>query len=145
MTAAASHSDSKLRVSSEALEACCIVAPMKAGMTGIGYAGVRNSWHFDAAGYPETKTLRPMARHTGYGLSFLIEVLSAVLTGAAPTRRRGSWMASGPSRPTEHGAALITVDVAAVGTFRAFVERIELIAAGTRRPRSYHSLVANHI
>lgn len=81
----------------------------------------------DANGYPESKTLVPMAGHKGYGLALLIEVLSAVISGAAMTQRVGSWMADDPSVPTGHGAAFIALDVGAmtsIGVFEGLIEQL---------------------
>lgn len=79
----------------------------------------------DPYGYPQTKTLVPMAAHKGYGLSLLIEVLSAVVTGAAITKQVGSWMADDPSQPTHHGAAFIAIDVGSIMPLALFKGKID--------------------
>lgn len=81
----------------------------------------------DPAGYPQSKTLMPMAGHKGYGLALLIEILSAVITGAAITSRVGSWMADDPSKATHHGAAFVAINVGAImpiGDFKARIDRL---------------------
>jgi LDH2 family malate/lactate/ureidoglycolate dehydrogenase len=81
----------------------------------------------DPKGYPETKTLMPMAAHKGYGLALLIEVLSGALSGAALTKSVGSWMADDPSRPTDHGAAFIAINIGAMvpmGIFKAIIDTL---------------------
>jgi ureidoglycolate dehydrogenase (NAD+) len=86
----------------------------------------------DPNGYPETKTLVPMAAHKGYGLALLIEVLSAALTGAALTNRVGSWMADDPSLPTNHGAAFIAIDIGSMVTLASFKKNIDRVIGEIR-------------
>ncbi len=86
----------------------------------------------DPVGYPSTKTLLPMAAHKGYGLALMIEVLSGVLTGAAVTRKVGSWMSGDSSLPTGHGAAFIAIDVGAVFPLVEFKARVDLLVAECR-------------
>jgi ureidoglycolate dehydrogenase (NAD+) len=86
----------------------------------------------DPNGYPETKTLVPMAAHKGYGLALFIEVLSAALTGAALTNRVGSWMADDPSLPTNHGAAFIAINVGSMVALRSFKRNIDRVIGEIR-------------
>lgn len=87
----------------------------------------------DPVGYPESKTLVPMAAHKGYGFALLIEILSAAMTGAAMTSRVGSWMADDPSQPTDHGAAFIAINVGAMLPIDVFKERVDQVIGEIRR------------
>jgi LDH2 family malate/lactate/ureidoglycolate dehydrogenase len=69
----------------------------------------------DPQAYPEHSTLTPAAGHKGFGLALLIETLAGALTGAAMTTRVGSWLAGDLSTATQHGAAFLALDVAAIG------------------------------
>jgi ureidoglycolate dehydrogenase (NAD+) len=79
----------------------------------------------DPSGFPHVGALQPAAGHKGYGMALLIEVLSGVLTGAALTRGVGSWMMGDRSKPTDHGAAFIALNVDAVMPAARFAERME--------------------
>jgi ureidoglycolate dehydrogenase (NAD+) len=90
-------------------------------------------WIVDRAGrpttdsglYPHHAALAPMAGHKGYGIALLIEALSALATGAAVTTQVGGWMFGDPSAPTDHGAAFLALDVAAMaGGAGAFEGRV---------------------
>jgi len=65
-----------------------------------------------------------MAGHKGYGLAVLVEVLTAVLTGAAITRQVKSWVLDIPE-PTNEGHAFIAIDIAAIDTLPLFGERMD--------------------
>ena len=62
--------------------------------------------------YPHSASLSPMGGHKGYGIGLLIEILSAVLSGAAVTKQVGSWIYGDQSLPTNHGAAFLVINVA---------------------------------
>ncbi|HWE38998.1 MAG TPA: Ldh family oxidoreductase [Isosphaeraceae bacterium] len=82
----------------------------------------------DASLYPHHAALAPMAGHKGYGLALLIESLAALATGAAMTTRVGGWMFGDPAAPTEHGAACLALDVAAMaGGAEAFAGRVQTL------------------
>ncbi len=84
--------------------------------------------------------LTPMAGHKGYGLALLIEILSAVLTGAAVTRQVVSWTVGDPTAATGHGAAFIAVDIGAMMPIDAFRSRVDALAREVRQsPRSHGS------
>jgi LDH2 family malate/lactate/ureidoglycolate dehydrogenase len=93
---------------------------------------IPENWIVDAEGrpatdprlFPEAATLLPMAGHKGYGLALLIETLSAVLTGAAVTRQVLSWSFADPALATNHGAAFIAVDIAAMMPPEEFHRRV---------------------
>jgi LDH2 family malate/lactate/ureidoglycolate dehydrogenase len=63
----------------------------------------------DPGKFPNEASLTPMAGHKGYGLALFIEVLSAVITGAAVTNQVLSFAFEDASLPTNHGAAFIAI------------------------------------
>jgi ureidoglycolate dehydrogenase (NAD+) len=79
----------------------------------------------DPAGFPDSKTLRPMAGHKGYGIALLIEILAGVLAGAGVTREVRSWIFDDPTLPTGHGAAFLALNVGALMPVAAFKERVD--------------------
>lgn len=79
----------------------------------------------DPSGFPDEGALQPAAGHKGYGLAILVEALSGALTGAATTWEIGNWMWGDGTRPTNHGAAFVALDVAAMAPDGQFVRRIE--------------------
>jgi LDH2 family malate/lactate/ureidoglycolate dehydrogenase len=81
----------------------------------------------DPSRYPETGTLQPAAAHKGYGLALLIETLAGVLSGAAFTCRVGNWLWDDGKGPTDHGAAFIAIDVAAISATEPFARRMETL------------------
>lgn len=87
----------------------------------------------DPTGFPDTKTLMPMAGHKGYGLALLIEVLAGVLTGAAITRQVGSWIFDDPARPTNHGAAFIALNPAVLMPIATFQQRVDELILDIRQ------------
>lgn len=106
---------------------------------------IPDNWIIDAEGrptrdpglFPQASTLLPMAGHKGYGLSLLIETLSALLTGAASTWSVGSWIQGNPTQPTNHGAAFLALDVQCLADPDTFARRMEsLIDEIHRAPRA---------
>ncbi len=81
----------------------------------------------DPSGFPETGALQPAAGHKGYGISLLIETLAGVLSGASVTWKVGSWMWDEGTKPTDHGAAFIAIDVNAIMPVAQFTKRIEAL------------------
>jgi ureidoglycolate dehydrogenase (NAD+) len=81
----------------------------------------------DPSGYPEKGALQPAAGHKGYGLALLIEMLAGNLSGAAITKEVGSWIFGDPSRPTNHGAAFIAIDVSQMVSLKTFIKRSEAL------------------
>ncbi len=67
----------------------------------------------DPSNYPEKGALLPMAGHKGYGLAVLVEVLCAVMTGAAVMHEVKCWLHDIPE-PAEEGHAFIAIDVGAI-------------------------------
>jgi ureidoglycolate dehydrogenase (NAD+) len=78
----------------------------------------------DPSGFPTRGAQVPMAGHKGYGLAVLVEVLAAVLTGAAITRQVRSWVQEVPE-PTNSGHAFIAIDVGAMMPLDLFTGRMD--------------------
>ena len=78
----------------------------------------------DPTGFPTRGAQVPMAGYKGYGLAVLVEVLTAVITGAAITRQVKSWVLDTPE-PTNEGHAFIAIDVSAMLPLEVFKERID--------------------
>ena len=93
---------------------------------------IPDNWLLDSEGrpttdsslYPANGSLTPMANYKGYGIALLIETLSGLLTGAAMTWQVGSWISSDPSKPTEHGAAFLAIDIATFMPAGQFESRV---------------------
>lgn len=80
----------------------------------------------DPSEYPEKGAMLPMAGHKGYGFALFVEVLAAVLTGAAITQEVASWVLDTSERPNE-GHAFIAIDVGRmmpIQTFKARMDRM---------------------
>jgi LDH2 family malate/lactate/ureidoglycolate dehydrogenase len=75
--------------------------------------------------FSHAASLTPLGGYKGYGLAFLIEVLSAVLTGASIRWQVLSWTFSDPSRPTGHGAAFLAINIAPFMPVEQFKERMD--------------------
>jgi ureidoglycolate dehydrogenase (NAD+) len=94
---------------------------------------IPTGWIVDAEGQPTTNpkifpnaaALLPMAGHKGYGLALLIETLSAILTGASIAGHVLSWSFDEASRPTDHGAAFLALDVNAFMPREIFEQRVQ--------------------
>lgn len=74
--------------------------------------------------YPEHGAQLPMAGHKGYGLAVLVEILTAVLTGASMLGQVKSWVAD-ISDPTDEGHAFIAIDVGQIMPLDQFGERMD--------------------
>jgi LDH2 family malate/lactate/ureidoglycolate dehydrogenase len=81
----------------------------------------------DPTGYPRRGALQPMAGHKGYGLAVLVEILTAVLTGAGIMGEVNSWMLDS-LEPANQGHAFIAIDVAAMMPPAMFAARMEQMA-----------------
>jgi LDH2 family malate/lactate/ureidoglycolate dehydrogenase len=89
-------------------------------------------WAVDASGLPTTDPqaaidglILPMAGHKGYAISFMMDVLSGVLTGSS----FGSNV-TGPYVPDQRsgcGHLVIAIDIAAIMPPEQFAERIDLL------------------
>ena len=94
-------------------------------------------WALDAEGAPTTDpsaalegVLLPMAGHKGYAISFMMDVLSGVLTGSSfGTGVSGPYQAE---RRSGCGHLAIALDVAAFGEPAAFAARMEELIAEVR-------------
>jgi LDH2 family malate/lactate/ureidoglycolate dehydrogenase len=94
---------------------------------------IPEGWLLDANGKPTTDptlfshaaSLTPLGGYKGYGIAFMIEVLAAILTGAAIRWQVSSWTFSDPSKPTGHGAAFIAINIAAFMPAEQFKERMD--------------------
>src|SRR6266516_3239344 len=90
-------------------------------------------WLLDANAQPTTDptlfshaaSLTPLGGYKGYGIAVLIEVLSAVLTGASIRWQVLSWSFSDPSKPTGHGAAFIAINIVPFMPVEQFKERMD--------------------
>lgn len=60
--------------------------------------------------FPQSSSLAPMAAHKGYGLAVMVEILSAVLTGAGLLSQVKSWNRD-MATPNNVGHAFIAIDV----------------------------------
>jgi LDH2 family malate/lactate/ureidoglycolate dehydrogenase len=81
----------------------------------------------DSRSFPLEAALQPMSGPKGYGLALLIESLSGVLSGAAITWQVGSWVFGDKSKPTNHGAAFLAVDVESIMARDEFNDRINYL------------------
>jgi len=90
-------------------------------------------WLLDASAKPTTDptcfshaaSLTPLGGYKGFGIALMVEVLSAILTGAAIRWQVLSWSFSDPSKPTGHGAAFIAINISAFMPVDQFRERMD--------------------
>jgi ureidoglycolate dehydrogenase (NAD+) len=90
-------------------------------------------WLLDADARPTTHptlfshaaSLTPLGGYKGYGIALMIEVLAALLTGAAIRWQVSSWTFSDPSLPTGHGAAFIAINIASFMPVEQFKQRMD--------------------
>jgi ureidoglycolate dehydrogenase (NAD+) len=95
---------------------------------------IPNTWIVDEDGvpttdlskYPAACSLQPMAGHKGYGLAVMIEILAAVLTGAAIIDEVESWLLNLPDL-TKMGHAFIAIDINAMNPILHFKERMNTL------------------
>jgi ureidoglycolate dehydrogenase (NAD+) len=85
----------------------------------------------DPTGYPRRGALQPMAGHKGYGLAVLVEILTAVLSGAGIMSQVQSWMLDS-LEPANQGHAFIALDVAAIMPPEQFAARMQQMIAEIR-------------
>ena len=94
---------------------------------------IPGNWLLDANAKPTTDptlfshaaSLTPLGGYKGYGIAFMIEVLSAILTGAAIRWQLLSWTFSDASKPTGHGAAFIAINIASLMPVEEFKQRMD--------------------
>ncbi len=90
-------------------------------------------WFVDANGEPTTDpscwregAVVPMGGHKGYGLSLVIEILTAVITGGALTYELERWtQADNLDRATGHCLAFLAIDARRIGAAPQFQQRLE--------------------
>src|SRR5438445_10059348 len=75
--------------------------------------------------FSHAASLTPLGGYKGYGIAFMIEVLAAILTGAAIRWQVLSWTFSDAAKPTGHGAAFIAVNIAPFMPVEKFKERMD--------------------
>jgi LDH2 family malate/lactate/ureidoglycolate dehydrogenase len=93
---------------------------------------IPNTWLVDEEGlpmtdgskYPRQGALTPMAGHKGYGLALFVEVLSAVLSGAAITKEVYSWVMH-PDKPGNQGFGFLAINVGLMMPLATFKERMD--------------------
>ena len=78
----------------------------------------------DYSQFPEKAVQLPMAGHKGYGLAVMVEILTAVLTGAAVMSQVSSWVIESPE-PTNEGHAFIAIDVGQMMPIGEFKGRMD--------------------
>jgi len=108
---------------------------------------IPSGWLTDAEGipareigdWPASGSMAPMAGHKGYGIALLIEVLAAVLTGAAMLDEVNSWILS-PAIRARLGHAFVVINPAAIIPLPEFQVRIdEMIRKIRSSPKAKHS------
>jgi len=78
----------------------------------------------DPSQYPLKGAQLPMAGHKGYGLAVMVEILTAVLTGAAVMSGVSSWVLDSPN-PTNEGHAFIAIDIGQMMPLGEFKGRMD--------------------
>lgn len=81
----------------------------------------------DPSRYPEEGAILPMAGHKGYGIAVLVEVLSAVMTGALFTLDVPCWLRDF-KKPVNEGHAFIVIDISKmmpIDTFKARMDKMD--------------------
>src|SRR5947207_2511163 len=94
---------------------------------------IPGDWLLDGEARPTTDptlfshaaSLTPLGGYKGYGIAFMIEVLAAILTGAAIRWQVLSWTYSNPSKPTGHGTAVIAINIASFMRVEQFKQRMD--------------------
>ncbi len=95
-------------------------------------APIPDNWLVDEDGlptsdythFPEKAVQVPMAGHKGYGLAVMVEILTAVLTGAAIMSQVNSWVSDSPE-PTDEGHAFIALDIGQIMPLAEFKGRMD--------------------
>ncbi len=86
----------------------------------------------DPTGYPLRGALQPMAGHKGYGLAILVEILTAVLSGAGIMSEVKSWMLDS-LEPANQGHAFIAIDIGAMMPPALFAARMQQMTSEIRQ------------
>jgi ureidoglycolate dehydrogenase (NAD+) len=101
---------------------------------------IPNTWLVDEKGLPTTDpsvfpdrgSMMPFGGHKGYGIAVMIEVLSAMISGAGSRWDILSWILHDTSKPTLHGAAFMAINVGAMVPIEEFETRVEKMAREIR-------------
>lgn len=107
------------------------VAALKVIMAKEKGMSIPDTWLVDDEGVPTTDTslfpknasLQPMGAHKGYGLAILVEILSAVITGAGMLSEISSWNLD-MSSVNNAGHAFIAIDINQMINKEEFDKRI---------------------
>ena len=81
----------------------------------------------DAALFPQHASLQPMGAHKGYGLALLVELLSAVITGAGMLSEVASWNLD-LSSVNNVGHAFFAMDISKMISVDQYRERISKVS-----------------
>ena len=93
---------------------------------------IPDGWLIDSDGkptndpmkYPEDACILPMAGHKGYGIALLVEVLSAIVTGALFTLDVPCWLRDF-SKSANQGHAFIAIDIKKIIPIADFESRMD--------------------
>lgn len=77
----------------------------------------------DSSLFPQNASLQPMGAHKGYGLAVLVEILSAVITGAGMLSEIASWNLD-MSSVNNAGHAFVAIDIKQMMSEEVFNKRI---------------------
>lgn len=80
----------------------------------------------DSSLFPQEASLQPMSAHKGYGLAVLVEILSAVITGAGMLSEIASWNLD-MSSVNNAGHAFIAIDIKQMMEENEFYKRINQV------------------
>jgi LDH2 family malate/lactate/ureidoglycolate dehydrogenase len=86
----------------------------------------------DSSLFPDRASLTPLGGYKGYGLALMVEVLSAVLPGAALAWQVKSWTYDDPSLATGHGAGFLALNIETFMPPAQFRSRIDQLIRGIR-------------
>jgi ureidoglycolate dehydrogenase (NAD+) len=102
---------------------------------------IPNTWLVDGKGlpttdpsvFPESGSMMPFGGHKGYGIAVMIEVLSAMISGAGSRGEILSWILDDPAKPTLHGAAFLAIDIGSMIPIDHFKRRVDKMAGEIRQ------------
>lgn len=104
-------------------------------------------WSFDLHGNPTTDpaqfslggALAPIGGHKGYGLALMVEILSAVLSGAAVTRDIKNWTID-LAHPSDEGHLFIAVNIGMLMPIDRFKSRMDNLVEQIRQSTKAHGV-----
>ena len=110
------------------------VAALKVIMAKENGMDIPDTWLVDEDGqpttdsslFPQNASLQPMGAHKGYGLAVLVEILSAVITGAGMLSEIASWNLD-MSSVNNAGHAFIAIDIKQMISQEDFNKRISQV------------------